>query len=80
MMVASLSMVLLIAASAAADRGVRSNELIVLHYTQMPSVMVELGFLTNDMESNLLQSEMYQSLLAQALADATFAYLDSRTA
>lgn len=70
----------MIAASAAADRGVRSNELIVLHYTQMPSVMVELGFLTNDMESNLLQSEMYQSLLAQALADATFAYLDSRTA
>ena len=67
----------LIAASGASDRGVKQNELIVLHYTTMPSVMAELGFLTNMLEIDLLQSDAYQTLLAQALADATFAYLDT---
>ncbi len=64
-------------ASGASDRGVKQNELIVLHYTEMPSIMAELGFLTNSLEGDLLQSEAYQTLLAQALADGTFAYLDS---
>ena len=67
----------LIAASGASDRGVKQNELIVLHYTEMPSVMAELGFLTSTLEGDLLQSDTYQTLLAQALADGTFSYLDT---
>lgn len=69
----------LIAASAASDRGVKEREQIVLHYTEMPSIMVELGFLTSTLEGTLLQSDTYQTLLAQALADGTFAYLDTLT-
>ena len=66
----------LIASSSASDRGVKQNELIVLHYTEMPSIMTELGFLTNLQENELLQSDAYQELLAQALAEGTFHYLD----
>ena len=43
----------------------------------MPSVMAELGFLTSTLEGDLLQSDTYQTLLAQALADGTFSYLDT---
>ena len=67
----------LISASGTSDRGVKENELIVLHYTEMPSIMAELGFLTNSQEGDLLQTSAYQTLLAQALADGTFAYLDT---
>ncbi len=39
--------------------------------------MAELGFLTSTQEGDLLQSDAYQALLAQALAEGTFAYLDA---
>jgi len=54
----------------AADRGTRYGaNLVVLRETHMPSVLLELGFLTNAEETRLLESTAYQWLLAQAIHD-----------
>lgn len=48
-------------------RGVKQAGFVVLHQTTMPSVLVELGFLTNPEEQNYLLSENGQSYLASAM-------------
>lgn len=49
------------------DRGVKQSVLYVLDYTAMPSVLVELGFLTNTSEEDFLVSKRGQELMASAL-------------
>jgi N-acetylmuramoyl-L-alanine amidase len=60
----------LINTTQAIDRGVidRPN-LIVLNSTKMPAALVECGFMTNVEELSALQSEDYQNLLAQGIAE-----------
>lgn len=49
------------------DRGVRQDIFLVLRHTSMPSVLVELGFLTNKEEELYLKSEAGKEELAGCL-------------
>jgi N-acetylmuramoyl-L-alanine amidase len=57
------------------DRGVRQANFAVLRGSYMPAVLVEIGFGTNSKEAAFLTSEARQERVAQAIADATAAYL-----
>ena len=56
------------------NRGVKEGALIVLHQTYMPSVLVEVGFLTNDSEGAFLNSVAGQNKMAGAIADGILGY------
>jgi N-acetylmuramoyl-L-alanine amidase len=56
------------------DGGVREAPFWVLVGTQMPAVLIELGYLSNPLESSRLISKKYQKLLAKGIADGIDAY------
>lgn len=56
------------------NRKVKQAGLIVLHQTVMPSVLVELGFLTNNAEGAYLNSKKGQDEMALSVADAILKY------
>ena len=58
------------------DRGVRQAGYYVISFTSMPSVLVELGFLTNPNEEDFLQSEDGKIYMASALFRAFREYRD----
>ncbi|MDO4191579.1 MAG: N-acetylmuramoyl-L-alanine amidase [Bacteroidales bacterium] len=49
------------------DRGVRQAGFWVLHQTKMPSLLVELGFITNSSEAKYMLSDAGQTALANAI-------------
>lgn len=49
------------------DRGVKQQPLMVTKMAAMPAVLVELGFLTNPIEEDFLNSEKGQSYMASAI-------------
>ena len=49
------------------DRGVKQTPLWVTRATNMPSVLVELGFISNPNEEDFLNSEIGQSYMASAI-------------
>lgn len=56
------------------DRGVRQAPYLVTSRTLMPSVLVELGFLTNHSEEDFLQSKDGQTYMASAIYRAIKEY------
>ncbi len=56
------------------DRGVKTNSFYVLTKTEMPAALVELGFLSNPEEEELLKKEQTQSKAAIALYQGLEAY------
>lgn len=46
-----------------------SKEYYVLQNTQMPAVLVEMGFLSNYSERQELLNDEYQEILSQKIAD-----------
>ena len=52
------------------DRGVKQAGLLVLRKTSMPSVLIELGFLSNKAEERFLISKEGQRILAQSIYNA----------
>lgn len=56
------------------DRGVKQAGLLVLRKTSMPSVLVELGFITNKDEEKFMKSADGQNKLAKSLYDAFAKY------
>ena len=52
------------------NRGVRQGGFLVLRKTSMPSVLIELGFLSNRVEEAFLMSKEGQRLLAQSVYQA----------
>lgn len=56
------------------NRSVRQAAFLVLRETSMPSILVELGFITNRAESDYLISSSGQQALAQSIADGFSAY------
>lgn len=58
-----------IAKTGARDRGIRGRDLYVTRNTRVPAVLIEGGFLTNTMESHLLQDEDYANRLAEGIAE-----------
>lgn len=62
-------------ATDAKDRGVRQARFYVLRKSSMPSVLVEVGFVTNRQEAAKLASPDYQSQMAQAIARGILQYI-----
>ncbi|MGB0891699.1 MAG: N-acetylmuramoyl-L-alanine amidase family protein [Flavobacteriaceae bacterium] len=58
------------------DRKVKQDNFQVLRETIMPSVLVELGFLTNRREGRYLNSKKGQSQMASAIASAIVKYVN----
>jgi len=63
------------------DRKVKHAASQVLIGSNMPAVLIEIGFLSNEQEAELLAAQGYQMLVAQGICDGIVAYLrDSRLA
>ncbi len=58
-----------------ADRGVRQAGFYVLRGAYMPSVLVELGFLSNPTEERKLRDTSYQRKLAEAIYEGVKSYM-----
>ncbi len=59
----------IIKSTSAHDRGIKNSvDLAVLKYSVMPSVLVEVGFITNQEERENMFSESYRNKLAQGIA------------
>ncbi len=58
------------------DRGVKQDNLAVLRLTEMPSALVELAFISNPVEGELLKQEQFRNLAAQAIADGIMRYMN----
>ena len=59
---------------AAKDRGIRKAPFVVLIGAQMPSVLAEIGFLSNIQEESLLNKPEHRQKLAEALYKGLFKY------
>ncbi|MFO7815535.1 MAG: N-acetylmuramoyl-L-alanine amidase family protein [Halanaerobiales bacterium] len=58
------------------NRGVKKEHLYVIKYTEMPSVLVEVAFLSNPAEEKLLEEEKFITDSAIAISQGLFNYLD----
>lgn len=56
------------------DRGVKQAGFLVISYTTMPAVLIELGFLTNPTEEDYLQTDQGQDYMASAIYRAIKEY------
>ncbi|MFM1754560.1 MAG: hypothetical protein RLZZ236_1499 [Bacteroidota bacterium] len=54
--------------------GVKQAPFMVLHKAYMPRVLIEMGFVSNPIEGDLLNSEEGQNELAEAIANAIISY------
>ena len=65
----------LISATGAKDRGARESAFFVLRQSQIPSVLIEMGFISNPEEAQKLVTEEYQQTLAEAISTTLIEYL-----
>lgn len=54
--------------------GIKGAPFYVLKWTQMPSVLVEIGFLSNSSEERLLRNGFYRQQIAEAIAEGIRSY------
>ncbi len=59
------------------SRGVKQAGFVVLHQTYMPSVLIELGFLTNKYEGKYLNSKKGQSEMSKSITTSIIDYKKS---
>lgn len=62
----------------AIDRGTNSANFSVVRESKMPAVLVETGFMTNHEELLRLKDEVYQTRMAQGIAQGIIRYLNGR--
>ena len=60
----------------ASDRDVRTEDFVVTRETNMPSVLVELGYLSDGTERGKLMTDSYQNLLAKGIAQGILDYVN----
>lgn len=58
-------------------REIKEENYAVLRETAIPSVLIEVGFLTNTDERGKLLSPEYQELLVEAIASGILSYNDA---
>jgi N-acetylmuramoyl-L-alanine amidase len=63
--------------STAKDRGIKKAPFVVLIGAQMPSVLSEIGFISNPKEETLLKRTDHRQLIAEALFKGVSRYSDS---
>jgi N-acetylmuramoyl-L-alanine amidase len=73
----SLSVVSRSGTQGAKNRGIKSAPFVVLIGAEMPSVLAEIGFLTNSSEEVLLRKPEYRQKIAEALYKGISAYADT---
>ncbi len=56
------------------DRGVRKNQFYVINHVKVPSILCELGYVSNANELKVLNTELRQRQQAKAIADGVDAY------
>lgn len=56
------------------SRGVKQAPYMVLHKAYMPRVLIEMGFISNQVEGSKLDSEDGQQEIAESIADAIISY------
>lgn len=66
----------LIALTDRRDRGVKAAGFQVLRDTSMPATLIELGFITNTEEEQLLQKEEFQNACAKAIVKGIDDFFD----
>lgn len=77
--VANLMHPIIVAETGARDAGiVERTDLAGFNFCKVPVVLFEMGFMSNPEEDQRLCSSEYQETLAQAICDATVAYLESK--
>lgn len=64
----------LVAALAAADRGVKQAPFYVLAGARMPAILLEVGFISHEYEGRKLRRREYQEQVAAAVADGVAAF------
>lgn len=67
----------LIKNTSASQRGVKTEQHVVTRTSEMPAILIELGFITNQEEAEKLYSEEYRDLLAGAIASAIMKNMDT---
>ena len=65
----------LIKNTGAYNRGVKTAGFAVLRESNMPSALVECGFISNVNEANKLKTDAYQEKVAKSISDGVYEYL-----
>ncbi len=65
-------------ATGARDRGIRKHGYLVLAEAKCPSVLVEVGYLSNAHEARLLSRHSYRGKVAEGIAKGIIAYIRRR--
>jgi N-acetylmuramoyl-L-alanine amidase len=60
------------------NRGVKQGEFVVLYGAFMPAVLIEMGFISNEAEAQMLASSEFQSHVADAIASGIEAFVARR--
>ena len=59
------------------DRGVRQARFYVINHTPLPSILAEVGFISNPDERSKLVTAEYQDRIARALEDGVAQYMEN---
>jgi N-acetylmuramoyl-L-alanine amidase len=59
------------------DRGVRTANFYVLRNTSMPSILIEVGFVTGREDAPRLSTPAFRSQMAQAIAQGILQYIQT---
>lgn len=62
------------------NRGIKAEEWYVVRSARMPSILIELGFITNSDEFNLLRTADYLKNLADGIYNGIVSYIDENDA
>ncbi len=60
------------------DRGILKSRFYVIRHTNEPSVLLELGFISNDDERNLLLLQEQQEKIADAISNGIYEYFTKK--
>ncbi len=67
-----------VSATNAIDKGTSPATFYVLRHTSMPSILIEMGFVSNPAEAARLNADDYQSKLAQGIFSGIAQYLTNQ--